>query len=133
MIGTLKPGHRDPAVDPSAQEELQRRIVKIMPRRLASELEPLFADLAGRPDVDPAKLGLAVADFGNRFGLVTTGALGSAISSLVHLAGKDLGDPVPERRAELLRRMPEPWALLHFAISDAHFEARRRAGADRRA
>jgi Flp pilus assembly protein TadD len=133
MIATFDPSHRPEGIDRAAQDELKKRIGKAMPRRLASELEPLFVEISGRPDVDPAKLGLAVADFGNRFGLVTTGDLGSALSSLVRLAGQELGEPHPEHRAEILRRMPETWALLHFAISDAHFEARRRAGADRRA
>jgi hypothetical protein len=111
---------------------MAKRIAKVMPRRLRNELEPLFLEIAGRADIDAGKLGLAVADFGNRLGLLTTGALGSALSALVRLAGRDLGAPDPSQRAEVLRKMPETWALLHFAISDAHFEARRRAIPDRR-
>ena len=56
----------------------------------------------------------------------------AALSGLLKLAGAEVPEGAPvTRRVKTLRKGGEAWNLLRFAISDAHFDARRRAGAER--
>jgi hypothetical protein len=86
-------------------------------------------ELMGSPNFDPARVYTIASTAGNRAGLLATGSLSSALSALIKLAG--LRHERPFDRA-LLERVDEARDLLSFALSEAHFEARLRAGVDLR-
>ena len=81
---------------------------------------------------DPTRLGLLACELGDRVALLATGLLPSATSALLRLAGIDGLEQMPARaRVDAIKRVHEAADLFMFAISDLHFEARRRAGAER--
>jgi hypothetical protein len=57
-----------------------------------------------------------------------TGNVPAALSALLKLAGEGTLPADPHARAALVRKSAEAAALVSFAISDPHFEARARAG-----
>ncbi len=54
------------------------------------------------------------------------------MSAIAKLSGERELPGDPNARLMMLQRFPEAASLLAFPISDAHFEARSRAGADRK-
>jgi hypothetical protein len=85
-------------------------------------------EMAGASEYEPHKLPLAVSELGDRAALLMTGNTPAALSALAKLAGEAALPTDPNGRVATLRRSPEAASLISFAISDAHFEARQRAG-----
>ncbi|MEC7525602.1 MAG: hypothetical protein VYE22_37315 [Myxococcota bacterium] len=128
LVQSYDPHHAPAGVDPSHLAEAARRVSKHVNRKVRDELGPLVYEMAGRPGYDPAGLAMAASEWGNRVGLLASGSAPAGISALAKLSGeRELPADTPARLA-LVTRFPEASALLEFAISDAHFEARRRSG-----
>jgi hypothetical protein len=119
---------------------MARRIGKHLSRRAREEMLPHAVELAGSSiscsPADPRASTLdggrayTLASFaGNRAALLATGSLRAGLSALVKLTGVNVDAAV---LAPVILQVEEARELLHFAISEAHFEARHRAGADRR-
>jgi cyanophycinase-like exopeptidase len=93
---------------------------------------PLAIEMGGAPGFDPSRLGLHAAELGDRLALLALGATPSALSALLALANTRLPEAAGSaERVTATKKVPEAWSLVRFAISDAHFDARHRAGADR--
>jgi hypothetical protein len=129
LIRSQLPNYAPPSLDLAALDELCRRIGKHLSRRSVPELTPPLIELAGISGFDPARIYTVASAAGNRAALLATGSIQAALSALTRLAGL----PVPSTfdRA-LLAQVDEAHDLLSFALSEAHFEARLRAGADQR-
>jgi hypothetical protein len=112
-------------------DEAAKRFGKALPKKIRDELFPAVYEMLGVPGFDATRLGAAAAELGDRVALLATGNLPAAISALLRLTGADvpLTDP---RRIEAVQRVSAARALLAFAVSDAHFDARHRVGVDRR-
>ncbi|MCS6797487.1 MAG: hypothetical protein NZ898_02970 [Myxococcota bacterium] len=117
--------------DPAALDDAARRLGKALSRRTRDELAPLVLEMTGLPGFDPKRLGAAALELADRSALLATGALPAAVGGLLRLAGEDVAPTGPRARLEAIRRVPEAWALLTFAISETHLDLRARAGAER--
>jgi hypothetical protein len=98
-------------------------------RRSRDEVESLVLELRGNGSFSTGDVPFAIAELGDRVALTLTGDVPSAVDALLKIAGKD-GLPADVARLSTIREVPEAWALVRFAISDAHFEARAQAGVD---
>lgn len=125
------PNYAPPGLPPAAVDEAAKRFGKALPKKIRDELFPAVYEMLGVPGFDATRLGAAAAELGDRVALLATGNLPAAISALLRLTGADvpLTDP---RRIEAVQRVSAARALLAFAVSDAHFDARHRVGVDRR-
>lgn len=112
---------------PRPVQELRKKLVRAVPRRQREELDDLIIDVRADTDFDLSTVGFSLAQLGNRIALTLTGHPGSAINALLKIAGTHLPSADPNR-LQAIRQCPEAWSLLHFAIQDTHFEARREAG-----
>lgn len=131
LVLSYDPHHVAPGADPAHVAEAARRIVKNVQRKEQNELGPLVFEMAGRPGYDPARFAMAASEWGNRVGLLASGSAPSAVSALAKLSGERDVPPDPTARIAMLSRFPEAMSLLSFSISDACFEARRRASGRR--
>src|SRR5690606_7494180 len=131
LVSIYDPRHVIPGAGPALVAEAARRITKNLQRKAQGELGPLVFEMAGRPGFDPARFAMAASEWGNRTALVASGSAPAAIAALAKLSGERELPPDPSARLAMLQRFPEAASLLAFAISDAHFEARKRAAAPR--
>jgi hypothetical protein len=110
-------------------QELRKRLLKAVPRRWRDEVESLVLELHGNTDFSTRAVPFAIAQFGDRTALTLTGDVPSAVNALLKIAAHDV--PASDAgRLDAIRETPEAWAVVRFAISDAHFEARTQAGVD---
>ncbi len=129
----LLQGHdpsRPSGAEPQELQDLRKRLIKAVPRRWRDEVESLVLELRGNSAFSTRLVPFAVSALGDRAALTLTGDVPTAIDALLKITGH----PVPTSKAdrlEAIRETPEAWALIRFAISDAHFEARALAGVDR--
>lgn len=129
----LLQGHdpsRPSGAEPKQLQDLRKKLLKAVPRRWRDEVESLVLELRGNSSFSTRLVPFAVSALGDRAALTLTGDLPSAVDALLKIAGHK----APAGRAARLaavRETPEAWALVRFAISDAHFEARAQAGVDR--
>jgi tetratricopeptide (TPR) repeat protein len=115
--------------EPAQLHALRKRLTKSVPRKWRDELDSLVLELQGHQAFSTRLVPFAVSSLGDRAALVLTGSVPSAIDALVKIAGRQ----VPSQNAgrlEAIGKTPEALALLRFAITDAHFEARAKAGVD---
>jgi len=122
-------GGRARGPDPRQTQELRKKLLKAVPRRWRDEVESLVLELRGNSSFSTRTTAFAVSQLGNRVALTLTGDVPSAVNALLKMAGH----AVPKDdagRADAIRETPEAWAVIQFAISDAHFEARAQAGVD---
>ncbi len=115
--------------DPRKTQDLRKSLLKAVPRRWRDEVESLVLELAGTPDFSSRAVPFAIAELGDRTALTLTGDVPSAVNALLKMAGHDVPAGAAAR-LDAVRQTPEAWAVVRFAISDAHFEARTRAGVD---
>ncbi len=116
--------------DPRQLNELRKKLLKAVPRRWRDEVESLVLELRGSNTFSTRSVPFAISELGDRVALTLTGDIPSAVDALLKMAGHD----VPRSdagRLSAIRETPEAWAVIRFAISDAHFEARAQAGVDR--
>ncbi|TFH32576.1 MAG: hypothetical protein E4H00_01100 [Myxococcales bacterium] len=114
--------------EPRQIEDLRKKLVKGVPRRWRDEVESLVLELRGSADFSTRLVPFAISEFGDRVALTLTGDVPAAVDALLRIAGHDV--PQGEARLSAIREIPEAWAVVRFAISDAHFEARAQAGVD---
>jgi hypothetical protein len=128
----LLQGHeasRAQQTEPRQMQELRKRLLKAVPRRWRDEVESLVLELHGNTDFSTRAVPFAIAQFGDRTALTLTGDVPSAVNALLKIAAHDV--PASDAgRLDAIRETPEAWAVVRFAISDAHFEARTQAGVD---
>ena len=109
--------------------DLRKKLLKAVPRRARDEVDSLALELKGNADFSTRAAPFAIAELGNRAALTLTGDVPSAVNALLKIAGHDV--PAGEEgRLAAIWETPEAWALIRFAISNAHFEARTQAGVD---
>ncbi|MCS6856907.1 MAG: tetratricopeptide repeat protein, partial [Sandaracinaceae bacterium] len=113
------------SVDPSLLQEFSRRLQRHVPRKHFEDLAPLALEGWGAIGAEPARLVTAAFEMANRIALLFGGSVPGALSALARLAGLGL-DPT-ERSISKMIGLSEVRSLLSFAISESHFEARRRA------
>jgi tetratricopeptide (TPR) repeat protein len=128
LVLNFDPNYQLPVgVDHAAAQDFMKRIARQLPRRAQEEIGPHVFEMAGAIEYEPAKLPLAVSELADRAALLMTGNAPAALAALAKLAGEPLGADARARVAAV-RRSPESASLVSFALSDAHFEARSRAG-----
>ncbi|MFW2388030.1 MAG: hypothetical protein ACN4G0_06825 [Polyangiales bacterium] len=131
-LAALLQGHQVSRAQGEATREmldLRKKLLRAVPRRSRDEVDGLALELRGNREFSTREVPFAIAELGNRAALTLTGDVTSAVDALLKIAGHDvpLGD---EGRLSAIRETPEAWAMVRFAISDAHFEARAQAGVD---
>ena len=132
LLKSIDPMYAHAQLDPRALDDMAKRIGKNIPRKNRDALVPLAIEMGGAPGFDPSRLGLHAAELGDRLALLALGATPSALSALLALANTRLPEAAGSaERVTATKKVPEAWSLVRFAISDAHFDARHRAGADR--
>ena len=110
-------------------QDLRKKLLKAVPRRWRDEVESLVLELRGNAEFSTRVVPFAIAELGDRAALTLTGDVPSAVNALLKIAGHDV--PTNDAgRLDAIRETPEAWAVIRFAISDAHFEARAQAGVD---
>jgi hypothetical protein len=115
--------------EPRQMQELRRKLLKAVPRRWRDEVESLVLELRGDATFSTRAVPFAITELGNRVALTLTGDVPSAVNALLKISGHDV--PANDTgRLSAIRETPEASALIRFAISDAHFEARTQAGVD---
>jgi tetratricopeptide (TPR) repeat protein len=129
MMRHFDPTHAPPGVSAAALDEAAKRFGKALPRKVRDELFPLVCEMMGAPSFDALRLGAATAELADRVALLATGAVPSAVSALLWSAAAETSVRDP-RRADAVRRVASARALVAFAISDLHFEARQLTGVD---
>jgi len=121
-------GHA-PQQETQPRQDLRRRLLRAVPRRWRDEVESLILELRGSAGFSTRAIPFGIAEFGNHAALTLTGDVPAAVNALLKIAGHDV-PPGAAARLSSVRENPEAWAVIRFAISDAHFEARSRAGVD---
>ena len=131
LVRSQVASHSPPFLELSALEDAARRVSKQLSRRAQSELVPTLLELtyAGIPRFDAANVYGVASAAGSRAGLLATGNVDAALSALIKLSGLELENAGPAAR---VAQVEEARELVTFAISDAYFEARARAGKEPR-
>lgn len=127
LVRAHDPQFAPPGIDVATLEEPARVIAKATSNQ--SALGALCLEMAARPSFEPHRFGIAAAEWSDRIALVATGQTHAGVSALLRLGGHDLDTATDfDSRLRLVRAMPEAFGLLAFSLSDAHAEARVRAG-----
>ncbi len=129
LIRANLPDFAPEGTDLAVLEDMSRRIGKFLSKRAREELLPHLIELAGETTLDLTKTYEVASEAANRAALLATGQAPAALLALHKLAGVS---PQVRPSAETLNQVVEARDLVLFALSEAHFEARQRAGADRR-
>jgi tetratricopeptide (TPR) repeat protein len=131
LLSLLQANEVGPAQGPKTPQlrDLRKKLLKAVPRRWRDEVDSLVLELRGNPEFSTQAAPFAIAELGNRVALTLTGDVPSAVNALLKIAGHDV--PANDAgRLSAIQETPEAWAMIRFAISDAHFEARTQAGVD---
>lgn len=131
LVHHFDSNYRAPGIELGTILEYGRRVGRQLPRRAALELGPIVFEMAGSPDYDPRRMAMASSELGDRVALLAVGSIETALSALLKLSGEAGIPQVPSARIEQVEKFPEVSALVRFAISELHFEARSHTGADR--
>jgi len=131
MMRHFDPNYAPPGVSPAALDDAAKRFGKALPRKVRDDLFALVCEMMGARTFDPLRLGAAATELADRVALLATGTVPSAVSALLWSAAAETSVRGP-RRADAVRRVAAARALVAFAISDVHLEARQRTGIDRR-
>lgn len=123
-------GGRAQGRDLTQIRDLRKKLFKAIPRRWRDEVESLVLELRGNPSFSTRSAPFAISQLGDRVALTLTGDVPSGTGALLKMAGHALPQS-DAGRLEAVVETPEARALVAFAISDAHFEARAQAGVDR--
>ena len=110
-------------------DEWGKRIGKHLNRKAREELLPHLVELGGANDFEPTRVYEMASTAASRAGLLATGSVPAAATALCKLAGMPSST---RHNAMSMAQVAETRELLLFAISEAHLEARQRAGVDRR-
>jgi len=122
------PSHPD-GPKPQELQDLRRKLMKAVPRRWRDEVESLVLEVRSHEAFSTRLVPFAVSNLGDRAALILTGDTPAAVDALLKIAGHDV-PPGHGGRLDAIATTPEAVALVRFAISDAHFEARAQAGVD---
>ena len=131
LVRSQVASHAPSFLELSALEDAAKRVTKQLSRRAQTDLIPSLLELtyAGVPRFDAANVYGVASAAGSRAGLLATGNVGAALSALIKLSGMSLENAGP---AAAVAQVEEARELVAFAISDAYFEARTRAGKEAR-
>ena len=131
MAKLFKPEIQVPGLGEADAERLMKAVKRAVPRKYRKQLEDAavaFATEGGPRDL--ASWRQAMNHTANRAGLLVCNDLPAAISAMLktdprtqNIRFEDLADPIP-----ILQQSPEAVELIMFAISDAYFTLRKRAG-----
>ncbi|MCA9601216.1 MAG: tetratricopeptide repeat protein, partial [Myxococcales bacterium] len=124
----------DPMATASKQEAtVAARISKAIGKKEREALLPLVRAASTRPDYEARRIALAACELGDRAALVATGSVPAGMGALLKMAGVSRPMTGPTNvRAAGLARVEEALGLVLFGLSEEHFEARMRTGADRK-
>jgi tetratricopeptide (TPR) repeat protein len=114
-----------------AATALRNQVERALPKRERTALESALRELLGWPGYSAAALADGVADFGARTALLAQGSVPAGLGALLKMAG--IARPMtgrPDVRRAAITRADRARALVLFALSEEHFEARVRTGAD---
>lgn len=130
LVRSQVASHTPTFVETTTLEEAARRVGKQLKRGLQQELAPHLLELtyAGMPRFDAASVYGVASTAASRAGLLALGDVRAALSALWKLSGSATEPLVPKE----LAAFDEARELVTFAISDAFFEARARAGKEAR-
>jgi tetratricopeptide (TPR) repeat protein len=128
LLHHLAPAHAPPAIEPERLDEITKRLQRFLPRKEEAELRRLAEELHAAGPLDVEIVAAAAATWGDRVALLATGDLSAALRGVAWSLGQKAIPRDPEARRSWLRETPAARDLILFAISDAHVEARRRAG-----
>ncbi len=128
LLHAQVPNYRAKGLEPATVEETGRRIQKHLSRKAREEMLPHVVELAAQPELDLSSAYALASSAGNRSALLATGNVSAGISALCKLSGSNETRPDVAK----LTAFEEARELLAFSISEPHFEARQRAGAERR-
>ncbi len=120
------PAFQPIGLDPGQVQEQGRKLAKHAPRRVIEEAGAVVYEMVGAPEYDPTKLAMAASELGDRIGLLATGSVPAALNALLKLAGETSPSNDVAARVASTKRSPEAHSLIAFAISEAHFDARKR-------
>ncbi len=129
LIRAHAPDYAPYGVDIATMEDMGRRIAKHLSRKAREELLPHLVELESANSFDPARVYEMASTAASRAGLLATGSVPSAATALCKLAGMASS---ARHNTIGMTQIAEARDLLLFAVSEAHFEARQRAGVDRR-
>ncbi len=115
-----------PGIDPAVLVDYSQQLRKNLSKRVLQELHPHTRVIAAMEGFDPGALGALAFQLGSRYALVATGSAPAAVNALLKLNGIAEPNANLALRLSAIRRFSEIASLLNFAISDEHFEARRR-------
>jgi hypothetical protein len=129
LVRSQVASHAPGFVDMAALDETSRQVSKQLSRRAQSELVPHLLELTfgGMPRFDAANVYGVASVAGSRAGLLATGNIDSALSALIKLSGSSQEGL---SRLAAVAQVEEARELVSFAISEAYFEGRARAGKD---
>lgn len=128
LIHAQVPTYRAKGLAPATLEEMGRKVQKHLSRKAREEMLPHVVELAAQTDLDFSRVYTLASGAGSRAALLATGITPAALSALCKLSGSK----EPRINAETLADVEEARDLLGFSVSEPHFEARQRAGAERR-
>lgn len=131
LVRSQVPSHAPSFLELSALDDAARRVGKQLSRRAQSELVPHLLELtyAGIPRFDAANVYGVASTAGSRAGLLATADIDGALSALIKLSGMSVEHT---SRASAVAEVEEARELVSFAIGEAYFESRMRAGKEAR-
>jgi len=129
LIRAHAPDYAPEGIDVGLLDEWGKRISKHLSKKTREELLPHLVELETADNFEPTRIYEMASTAASRAGLLATGSVPSAATALCKLAGMPSST---RHNAMSMSQVAETRDLLLFAISEAHFEARQRAGVDRR-
>ncbi len=129
LIRAHAPEYTPARIDLALLDEWGKRISKYLSRKTREELLPHLIELETADNFEPTRVYEMASTAASRAGLLATGSVPSAATALCKMAGMPSST---RHNAMSMSQVAETRDLLLFAISEAHFEARQRAGVDRR-
>ncbi len=128
LIRAHAPDYNPENVDLALLEEMARRIARNISKKGREDLMPHLVELEGAGDFEPLRVYEMASTAANRAGLLATGSTPAAANALCKLAGMV---SITRTNTMSIAQVAEARDLVMFSISEAHFEARQRAGVDR--
>lgn len=129
LIRAHAPDYAPAGADLGLLDQMGKLISKHLSRKARDELLPHLVELENATDFDPTRVYEMASSAASRAGLLAIGSVPAAATALCKLAGMPSST---RHNAMSMAQVAETRDLLLFAISEGHFEARQRAGVDRR-
>lgn len=131
LIRQYDPNYEGDGVAIADADEMGKRVYKALARRLREPLRVPLLEMLSAPNFTPGDLGAACGQLGSAAALLAHGGVADGLQAVLRLEGQHDWPNTGAARLTVIRRSSEAKALFDFATSEAHFEARARAGVDR--